>query len=207
MVNWWNGLIGLEEFFAVIAIPSTIILFLQTILSIFSFGGDGDIDIHDGDTLAEISDASLRMFTVRGFIAFFSVFGWSGLVMLKNQLPVGISIMLAIIFGLFSMAFVAYAFMLFMKLQSNGALNVNNAIGTSGTVYISIPENRKGKGKISALVSGRLTEFDAVTDEDLQISSQKEVTVVAITGENTLVVTSKCQENGDESKWESKQLF
>ena len=191
MINWWNALSDLEQFFAVIAIPSTIILVIQTIISAFTFGGDSDVDTMDTDTSIELSDISFRMFTVRGFIAFFSIFGWSGLVMLKNQVPVGVSIFLAVIFGMLSMALVAYAFILFMKLQSNGALNINNAIGISGTVYIPIPPNRKGRGKITILVSERLSEFDAVTDEDLQISSELAVTVVAVTGENTLVVISK----------------
>ena len=43
MLEWWNsiGLVG--QIYALIAIPSTLVLVIQTIMLIFGFGGD-DID-------------------------------------------------------------------------------------------------------------------------------------------------------------------
>ena len=42
-------------------------------------------------------DHSLRIFTLRGLVAFFAVFGWSGLVMLKGGLGTVVSIFLALV--------------------------------------------------------------------------------------------------------------
>lgn len=198
MGEWWVALTTIEKFFATIAIPSTLILLLQTILLLFSFGGGmGEADSGElSDDLSDSSDSDifdvgLRLFTVRGFVAFFTVFGWSGLVLLKSDVHMGISIIVAVILGFVSMTFIAVMIMLFMKLQANGVIKIENAVGISGTTYITIPANRDGMGKVTALVSGTFTEFDAVTDSDEAIATGSSVLVVAVTGGNTLVVQKK----------------
>ena len=40
MVEWWMSLGSAGQLFACIAIPATLILFLQMILTIIGFGGD-----------------------------------------------------------------------------------------------------------------------------------------------------------------------
>ena len=43
MTTWWNALEPLQQLFAVLAIPATLILFLQTILLLFGVIGYGDV--------------------------------------------------------------------------------------------------------------------------------------------------------------------
>lgn len=45
MVAWWNSLTGLEQAFAYLAIPATLILVIQTLLLLFGLGHDGDADV------------------------------------------------------------------------------------------------------------------------------------------------------------------
>ena len=45
MFEWWNALSTIQQVFYILAIPSTIILVLQTILLLFGIGGDHDADI------------------------------------------------------------------------------------------------------------------------------------------------------------------
>ena len=52
--NWWEGLTLLQQCFAVVAIPATVILLLQTVLLLFGLGGHyadhGEVDTdHDFD--------------------------------------------------------------------------------------------------------------------------------------------------------------
>ena len=52
--NWWDGLTLLQQCFAVVAIPATVILVLQTVLLLFGLGGHdadhGEVDAdHDFD--------------------------------------------------------------------------------------------------------------------------------------------------------------
>ena len=56
MLNWWNSLIPAQQVLALIAIPSTLILVIQTIMVLIGFGDGGDggdvdaDDLLDGDT-------------------------------------------------------------------------------------------------------------------------------------------------------------
>ena len=42
--DWWNGMSILQQCFAAVAIPATVVLFLQTILLLIGIGGSHDID-------------------------------------------------------------------------------------------------------------------------------------------------------------------
>ena len=201
MINWWNSLSFIEQTFACVAIPSTILLVLQTVLLLFSsFGGEGDDFDADHDTdfdhnTAEhghsLHDTGLRIFTVRGFITFFCMFGWTGLVMVRSGVNHTASVVTAVVVGAVFMVLVAYILVQFLKLQSNGTMDIRTAVGVCGSVYLTIPAKRGGTGKVSAVVSGRFSEFDAVTDEENDIKTNSSVTVVGITGNNTLVVAKK----------------
>ena len=49
MTEWWEALSSLGKVFACIAIPATLVLLIQTILSIIGLSGsDGDADVPDG---------------------------------------------------------------------------------------------------------------------------------------------------------------
>lgn len=225
MIAWWDALSQVERFFAIIAIPSTLLLFVQTILLIFGMtghSGDAEHDVHGGDThdfhdhhidlhhdgdayeahiedghgehvesVHEAPDAGLRLFTVRGFVAFFSVFGWTGLAMLRGGIAPGISIGTGVIGGLAAMVGIALIFKLFLKLQQDGTADISYALGRSGTVYLTVPASRASKGKITVIVGDQLMELDAVTDNATAIKTGEEITVVGFSGSNTLVVRPK----------------
>lgn len=51
MTEWWSGLSLLQQIFYCVAIPSTVILIIQTILAFIGLGGGSDTDVaggHDG---------------------------------------------------------------------------------------------------------------------------------------------------------------
>lgn len=59
MTEWWESLSTLVRALYCIAVPSTLLLLLQTILSISGFGGDSDVNISDtsGIDMGDISGA------------------------------------------------------------------------------------------------------------------------------------------------------
>lgn len=136
-------------------------------------------------------DSGLRLFTIRGLVAFFSVFGWCGLAMLRSGAGAGISCLVSLAMGTAAMVILAAMMRAAMGLQSDGTLNLKNALGLCGSVYLTIPAARRQKGKVSLLVQDRLGEFDAVTDEQQPIPTGSEVVVVGISGKSTLVVCRK----------------
>lgn len=202
MLNWWSSLTGLEQVMACIAIPATIMLIVQTVLILFTaFGGDGDIDGDfdtdiDTDVDADNSDFGgatdgIQIFTLKGIISFFSIFGWSGLLFLRMDLNEILSLIIAFVLGALSMLAIGVAFSAMMKLQDSGNIDTKTALGVNGVVYINIPKNRTGMGKVSAIVSGRYSEYDAVTDDENDLATGSQIIVVAISSPNVLVVAKK----------------
>ena len=96
-------------------------------------------------------------------------------------------IILSVAIGFMALVGIAWLMKISMKLQSNGNLNLGYAIGRVGTVYIPIPENMKGSGKINLTVQERFVEIGAVTPCDRKLMTGESVRVVA-TDETGLVV-------------------
>lgn len=143
MVEWYNALSQLEKVFSYIAFPATLILVLQLIMLLIGFGGDStDVDdgMHDGDGDLDYGDDGLHIFSIRGIVSFFAVFGWTGMLVSKNtDGNVFLSIIIAFAAGLLTMFALAYLIKSFLKLQSDGTLDYKNALGLPATVYITIP--------------------------------------------------------------------
>ena len=96
---------------------------------------------------------------------FFTIFGWVGVVLSDQDLPVLLNLFLSLLSGLVAMFVVGYLFYSINKLQSSGNISLSNAIGLSGEVYIPIPAARKGVGKVQLLLQERFIEVEAITDD------------------------------------------
>ena len=194
MLDWWNNMDLVGQIFALIAIPSTLVLVVQTVLLIFGIGGD-DVDADGvditgngvGDTPGDGGGDGMVLFSLRGIMAMAAVGGWSGLVMHQSGFSLTVTVLLATAFGFITLVGIAYIMNLATKLQSSGNLVIGYAIGKVGTVYIPIPPNMKGSGKINLTVQERFIEIDAVTPCDRKLTTGESVRVTA-TDENGMVV-------------------
>lgn len=221
MIDWWNSLNIVSQVFACIAVPSTVILLIQTISMFFGMDddggfleggvhGDGHLEMN-GDFEADVSDSAdgvfghddlgvdpdvsgldgLRIFTVRGIIAFLVVFGWLGLALQSSGVKLWLSATIATVGGFAMMVILALLMKAVMKLRGDGNIDNRNALGVSGKVYLTVPANRTGEGKVNIMLQGSYVERDAVTDEDEAIATGCEVTVIGLSGQTTLVVKRK----------------
>ena len=198
----------------VVAVPATVILILQTILLLFGLGSGGadadsdfdmdtDIDVDangipdsaeaefDNDLDGAMGDSGLRLFTVRGMVAFFAVGGWAGIAALELGAPYWAAILIAVLFGLAALILVAFFFKWAMKLRSNGSLNIKNAIGKTGEVYMTVPANAKGKGKVNVVIQERYTELEAITKGDSDLKYGTRVKITALADGNTVIVEAE----------------
>lgn len=159
--------------------------------------GDGvpdDVDT-DGDGIPDAGHsglfAGLKLFTLRGIVAFLAVCGWGGLWLLRMGMHPIFAVFLAIAMGFWAMLLMALFLRVALKLQDDGTLDFRNALGTAGTVYLTIPARRAGEGKVHVVVQDQLRELEAVTDEEAPIPTGSEIVVVGLSGGNTLVVCRK----------------
>ncbi len=201
MSMWWDSLSVASQVFALVAIPMTVVLLIQTVLMFIGIGGEADgadgpefgdseTDTDVGETDAEALD-SLHIFTVRGIIAFFVVFGWVGFLMDSAAVSLWITVPVAVLCGFAMMVLLAVLFKAVMKLRSGGNLELSNALGTAGTVYLAIPGGRGGVGKVNILLQGSYVECEAVTDEAETIPTGSEIVVTGVSGQTTLTVRRK----------------
>ena len=155
--------------------------------------GIPDQDLPDGRTYVDRADkvhgSGFRLFSMQGIIAFFCLFGWTGLLFMKAGMPVWGAALLAFVCGFVGMLLMALAMWGMLKIQSDGTMNIRNALGLSGEVYIPIPGNREMPGKVMVKVQDQLTEFEAVTDDEEKLGTGTQVTVIGITKGTTLIVT------------------
>jgi len=198
MLNWWNELPVTQQIFYMIAIPSTVILLIQTILLMFGLGDGHDADFDadsDGDVLGdhdlshdmEAAHASgLRILTIRGIIAFLAMFGWTGVAALDMGAQTPVAFALAFLSGIVALIVVALIIRASFKLQQSGNLDMQNAVGQIGEVYLTIPKD--GHGKVTLVVQERYLEMDAVCHERT-VKNGEQVKVVSVTPSNTLIVS------------------
>lgn len=210
MIEWWNSLAVAAQVFYCIAIPATLVLLIQTVMMFIGLGEDADgaddiglDDSFDSDTDNDFGDDSvydvqdvsglegLRIFTVRGLVAFFVVFGWVGVAMQSSDIKLFIIVPVAAVCGFAMMVVLAFLIRAVMKLRSDGNADNRNAVGTSGKVHLTVPPSRSGEGKVHVMLQGSYVERSAVTDSEEPIPTGSEVVVVGVSGQTDLVVKRK----------------
>jgi hypothetical protein len=73
------------------------------------------------------------------------------------------------------------------KLEAEGTVRIQQALGEEAVVYLTIPGKRSGHGKVTVKVQNRLMEYAAVTDNET-IPTGTPVEVVDLIDEETLKV-------------------
>lgn len=201
LTQWFEALGLFGQICLCFATPATILLLVEVILSLVGLSDGGmdlpEVDGGDLDLPTDLDDVSpsvldgFHIFTMRTIVSFFVAFGWMGVSLAGSELKPFAAMLISLVFGLFVMFLVALMMYGIYRLQADGTADNRNAIGASGTVYLAIPAERGGRGKVNVMLQGAFVERDAVTDEDAPLPYGTEVVVVGVSGENTLVVSKK----------------
>lgn len=188
ILNGWASLSLIEQFFWGIAILFSV-LFLLQLISVF-IGGDVDNMSAEGDAdVAVESDTGIefQFFSLKNLVAFFTIFGWTGIICVGSGLSPLVSTLIASFAGTLMMLLMAFIMYSMGKLIENGKLDMKNAIGKSGTVYLPIPAKRTGMGQVQIQVQG-LQTLDAYTDSEELIPTGTLVEVVDVLNNQILIV-------------------
>ncbi len=221
MEAWWEGLGAVQQVLYCIAIPSTLILVLQMVLSMVGGEADGGVDVSDtsgldmpgeldtdvvfeGDTpdLDGVQDGgnpadfgNLKFLTMQTIVTFLTVFGWVSIACVSGGLPTAAGIAIGAVCGLVMMFVVAKLVQMSAKLAEDGTLNLKNAIGETATVYLTIPAKGDGEGKVTMQLQGRFCEIDAVNADAVPIPTGTQVLVTDVLGDTLVVENSAAQSN------------
>lgn len=200
-----------EKFYLICAIVGGIVLAVRLVLMFM--GGDMDgadtdvsgMDIGDMDgvdidaghmdmghdasdmTSADSSDFSFQVLSLQSLSAFFTMFGLVGLAITRQwQQSLALSLLGAFLAGSASVWIIGKMFEAAVRMQSSGTLNMRNAIGATGKVYLNIPE--KGIGRVTVKFQSRVMELDAVSDDGLAIPTDTAIRVLDANESNMVTV-------------------
>lgn len=170
-----------------IALPASIIFILQIVMTFIG------IDSHDGtdaDFSGHLNDnhAPFQLFSLRNLVNFLLGFSWTGIGFystISNHFLL-LSLAFTVGFGMLGLFFVIMKQV--NKLAEDNSFKITSTIDKTAEVYLTIPENKKGKGKILISVNGSVRELEAITENNTKIETGSVVSVVSVEGNSLVVV-------------------
>ncbi|HAA43520.1 MAG TPA: hypothetical protein DCE02_05915 [Ruminiclostridium sp.] len=216
LAEWWNAMPGFEKFFWFFAIPFTAVFLLQLIMLFIGLGDDagdmtGDADFLDGFGMPEGIDVPegidmpegvdvpddaddgifpnvFKVLSIRNIITFFTIFGWAGITFCNIGAGKIITVIASIFLALAVTIVISMLFLTIIRLTESGNVNLQDAVGHIGEVYVPIPANESGIGKVHVTFNGVFREIDAVTPEE-SLPTGTKVLIIKLRDDDTFVVT------------------
>jgi len=175
----------IEYFFYACSIFGGVFFVVRLLLQVMGFMNISDIDF---DTDQDISDSydSFKYLSIQNLTAFFLMFGLVGLGLIKSHINILITLSCASLSGVFTVYLMVKIFSSVSYFESSGTLNMNNAIGQEGIVYLTIPKN--GSGQIQVSIQNRMQVFDAISEHGDIIETGERVIVLRVLDGYTLSV-------------------
>lgn len=186
--DWWSELDTFAQILWIIALSGSGLFIIQTISAFMM--GDTDSAFGDSDDLVEgDSGVAFQFFTFRNAVIFFTMFGWVGLGFYTEGYSKWIATGVGVLAGLVMMFVMAWLMKQLGKLKQDGSMRIENAIGSVGTVYLPIPAQSGGTGKVQIVIQGSTHEIDAITSGEETLATGTTVQVESVRPGNVLVVT------------------
>jgi hypothetical protein len=186
-MEWFTNLEWFDKIFWIVALIGSGLFLIMMIITFITGGVDADVD---GDFGGDVDGdgGGFGFFTIKNLIAFFTIFGWSGIAAIENDLSKTWVIIIATICGLIMMFIMAGLFYLISKLHDSGTLEIKNAIGNIGEVYLIIGGARASIGKVTVRIQGALRELEALTDDEDDLKTGSVIEVIDVTNNGILIV-------------------
>lgn len=204
-------------FFLVCAAIGGTILACQFVMTLIGFGGEGggdghldgqlddasfgdaDLDAASGDDAGHHAhhghggDSTLLSWlfgfiSLRSVIAGLTFFGLGGIAGMNSGLSTQWTAAVAILAGAAAMYVVTMVMKGMTKLAHDGTVRIENAVGERATVYIPIPAEKAGSGKVQIKIQNRLMEYAAIANEPEKLPTGAQVEVIDVVGAGVLEV-------------------
>jgi len=200
----------METVFLVSAAIGGVILLCQFVLTLAGVGGDHDIAADHSPDFGAGHDMSgghgadhgtdhgashgatwfFHVLSFRSICAAVTFFGLGGLAAAASPSFSSLSFPIGLASGFAAMVAVGWLMRLLSNLQAEGTVHIERAVGTSATVYLTIPPAGECAGKVTVKVQNRTMEYRAVTQEKEAFKTGESVLVVGVLPPDTLEVGS-----------------
>jgi len=169
------------------------ILVVQTVLAAVGFGFGGlDVDMDMGDTdMGDMGDGMIghgssfgvhmfKVISLRTMIAgmtFFGLAGWLTLVGTGGHQI--LALIVALLAGMAAIYLVYFLYRWINAMRYQGNVSSDQLIGAAGSVYVRIPAQGKGAGKVLVSQQNRTMEYEAFSS-GRELATGTQITVLKV---------------------------
>ena len=193
IATWWAALSPSMKILWAVTLTASLIFIIQSIATFLGADSDSiDSDINFDGADTDVPDAisgghGMNLLTFRNLVNFCLGFGWTA-ILLQGDGPVGLVMTVAVLVGVGLVVLIMFMFKWLSGMQQSGNINVyQSAVGCQGKVYLTIPGERKGEGKVQITIAGAVREYAALTDSDT-LKTGTPIKVVEVINASTLLV-------------------
>ena len=207
MIEWWNSLSVMMRVMWAITLSASLIFIIQSVMTFLGADGGSDFDINsdvdlpdgglgdlpDSDGSAPIDGNAVHgtgmgLLTFRNLVNFFLGFGWSAILLRESISSTPLLMVVSILIGVALVFAVMMLFKWLSGMQQAGNIDVFKAApGCEGKVYLRIPGERGGTGKVQITINNSVREYEALTDGDA-LPTGASIKVVDVLSADTLLV-------------------
>lgn len=192
IIEWWAALSTAMKVLWGVTLAASLIFIIESILTFIGADGSSDFETDidmdmDGDFSADPAGGA-NLYTFRNLVNFLLGFGWTAILLQGKVQSTALLLVIAAVVGVALVALVMYMFKWLSGMQQSGTINLyKSAVGCQGKVYLTVPAERSGAGKVQITINNSVREYEALTDGDA-LQTGAAVVVVEVIDGNTLLV-------------------
>lgn len=180
---WWDSLNGARQLFYGIGIVAG---FASLVIVVLAFIG---LEHHDATDIGGLhADDTGGIFSVKPMVGFFLGFGWAGGLALDGGFSLLAATAIALGAGAIVTAGILAIYRGIYSMRSDGTRQIDQAVGATGTVYVTVPAARVSGGQVTVNFAGRQETLAALSNGSLPIRSGEKIKVTSVIDAGTVLV-------------------
>lgn len=185
VARWWDELTLAKQLFYGIALTAGLVSLVLMVLAVFGMEHD---DAVDAIASGGIDHDAGGIFSVKPLTGFFLGFGWIGGFAMERGAAIWLAVVLGLMAGAAMMAVIVFMFRAILAMRSDGTARIQDAVGSVGTVYLTLPPAKATGGQVTVTFRGRQETYGALQSGERPIASGEKVKVVSLIDARTVLV-------------------
>lgn len=186
-MEWFNLLSAAEKVYWCIALAASLVFVIQMVMTFVGLDGSDGMQA-DFDGNLDDGGGAGQVFSLRNFVNFLLGYGWGaicfhpliGSPMWLNAVAVAVGLLFVLLFF--------FLMKQMTRLATDKTFRMEQVVGKSADVYLTIPAQMSGRGKVQVSVGGAYHELDAMTRGE-RLPTGSKVRIDDLVDGQTLVVS------------------
>jgi hypothetical protein len=170
-----------ERGYWLLSMGVSIVFLIQMVMTFVGMDFDGDTDL-------DFDASGFHLFTLKSLVNFLVGYGWTCALLYQSISSLWMLNLLGIVVGCFLVYIIFAAMRFVMRFDEDGTFHVKDAVGAVGDIYLRVPGERSGTGKIQFSKDGTTYEYDAVTDDHIPLATGDKARITGVVSNSVVVV-------------------